>query len=118
MMASTDYKFTGSGGETKAVFTQKKVLPHVQAGCELFLAKWISLNIGAKYLFSAVLDNLTGKVTDGGVDQGKNRLIMMDAAPYGEEFGYTSGPLASGERPFKYDLSGLRANIGLHIYFN
>lgn len=118
VMASTDYKATYSGGVTKAVFTQKKVIPHVQAGCEWFLSKGISLSFGAKYLFSAVLDNLTGKVTDGGVDQGKNRMIMSKDPAYGEFFDYTSVPLASDERPFKYDLSGLRANFGLRIYFN
>ena len=118
VMAGTDYKDVYSGGVDKGTFTQKKVMPHVQAGCELFLAKWLSLNVGAKYLFSAVLDNLNGKVMEGGVDKGKNRLIMTKDPTYGDYFGYTAAALASDERPFKYDLSGLRANLGLRIYFN
>ncbi len=122
VMASTDYNDAlGSPAYVeKATFTQKKMIPHIQAGYELFLAKWISLNLGAKYLFSAVLDNMTGKLTGGGVPApGKSRMIMSNGL-YGEEFGVrnTSQPLASGERPFKYDLSGLRVNVGFRIYFN
>lgn len=116
VIARTDFK-ADSGGIIKGSFTQKKMIPHVQAGCELFLAKWFSINIGAKYLFSAVLDNLNGEVTENGVDKGKNRLIMTKH-PSGEYFDYTSAPLTSSERPLKYDLSGLRANVGLRIYFN
>lgn len=120
IMAKTEYKANDTGGAAKGTFTQKKVMPHVQAGCELFLAKWISFNISAKYLFGAVLDKMTGKVTEAGVDKGENILIMTKDPVYGEYFGYkkTSIALASDERAFKYDLSGLRANVGLRIYFN
>lgn len=119
VMASTEYKGY-DGNDIKATLTQKKVVPHVQAGFELFLSKAISFNFGAKYLFSAVLDNLKGKATYGGVDQGKARLIMDSnkMSPYGDFVSLTTDPLASYERPFKYDLSGLRANVGLRIYFN
>jgi len=125
VMASTDLNYksedTSSGYSFlgKGTLTQKKVMPHVQAGCEVFLAKWISINLSAKYLFSAILDNLTGHFTVNGVDQGKHRLVMTDSPPYGQEISLdpTSAPLPTGDRPFKFDLSGLRANVGLKIYF-
>ena len=120
VMASTDFKFEESGGYTdliKGTFTQKKVIPHVQAGCELFLAKWISLNISAKYLFSAILDDLTGNVTENGVALGKRKLTMM-TAPTGEVVYYSGNTLSQSERPLKYDFSGLRANVALRIYFH
>ena len=124
VMAKTDIEYIdydyGTNALEKLAFTQKKVMPHVQAGCELFLAKSISLNFSAKYLFSAVLDNLTGHVDVIGMSADKYRIIMGDRSPYGEELllKKTSDPLVSGERPFKYDLSGLRANVGFRIYFN
>ena len=125
IMADTTYKYWANNGPStyfeEATFTQKKVVPHVQAGCELFLAKWISLNVSAKYLFNAVFDNLTGKLKAGGVTSAnKYKLVMVDNSTYGEEFAFasTSQPLTSGERPFKYDFSGLRANVGLRIYFH
>jgi hypothetical protein len=120
VMASTDFKGDDSNSSSmRATFTEKKLMPHVQAGCELFLAKWISLDLSAKYLFNAVLDNLTGNMTSDGYPPGKYRMIMADNPPYGEvwQFWRTSNPLVSGVRPFKYDLSGLRANIGFRVYF-
>ena len=124
VMASTDLKSEDLNSgfpnySATATFTQKKVMPHVQAGCEVFLAKWISINLSAKYLFSAILDNLTGRITVNGADQGRHRLVMTDYPPYGQEISVdpTSAPLPAGDRPFKFDLSGLRANVGLKIYF-
>ena len=118
-VSEVEWLWTGGSWLSKGTFTQKKMMPHVQAGCEVFLAKWISLNLSAKYLFSAILNNLTGNLTVNGVNQGKHRLIMYDYPPYGQEiwFDPTSAPLPSGDRPFKYDLSGLRANVGLKFYF-
>ncbi len=118
VIAKSDYD-EWSGSTVKGSFSQKKLVPHVQAGGELFLAKWISLNVSAKYLFSAVLDNLTGGVSGSGYSAGKRRLTMQKWS-LGEVTNYplTSSPLAANERPFKYDLSGLRANVGLKIYFN
>ena len=115
VMASTDFKREASPGDQwKGTFTQNKIIPHLQAGGELFLSKRISLSFGVKYLFSGVLDKLTGKV-----EGDKSRMIMISNPSYGEAFSYksTSSPLASDERPFKYDLSGLRVNFGLRTYF-
>lgn len=121
VIASTDFIRNDSAGDRiHGTFTQKKVIPHVQADYELFLAKWISLNMGVKYLFNAILDNLTGNVTINDEAQGKSILIMRPSGGYGEAFWYRkiSEPPASGDRPLKYDLSGLRANIGFRVYFN
>ena len=120
VMARTDFSDVFSDGAwIKASFTQKKVVPHVQAGCELFLAKWISLSLGVKYLFSAVLDNLRGNVVINGGSKKKSILIMHVTPPVGQFIGYreTSKPPAAGDRPLKYDLSGVRANFGLRVYF-
>ncbi len=96
-------------------FTQNKVVPHVQAGAELYISKWLALGVGAKYVFGGVLDDLTGNVTENGVYQGKNRLIMSG----GDHFAYqnTADALAPGDSKFKYDFSGLRINISLRAYF-
>ncbi|MDO8715691.1 MAG: hypothetical protein Q7J73_02645 [Dehalococcoidales bacterium] len=119
--ASTYYDASGSGGYwEKATFTQTKTVPHARAGCEFFLAKWISLDVGVKYVFSAIFDNLTGNLTgSAGVVPGKSRMIMKKFS-YGETMDskLTSATLGTGERPFKYDFSGLRATFGLKMYFN
>lgn len=119
VMASSEYKLSYNGGGEAGTFTQKKIMPHVQAGCELFLAKWLSVNVGAKFLFSAILDNLTGSMTGSGVAPGKYRMTMKRWSN-GEEpdFTLTTTPFAANERAYKYDYSGLRANIGLRMYFN
>jgi len=121
VMASTNYQQEEPGYLVKATFTQKKVMPHVQAGFELFLTEGISFNLNAKYLFNAVLDNLTGNLTVNGAAWGKYRMIMdgNSFSPYGDVVGFskTSNPLVSGERPFKYDLSGPRTNVSLRVYF-
>lgn len=121
VMASTNYKQEEPGYLVKATFTQKKVMPHVQAGFELFLTEGISFNLNVKYLFNAVLDNLTGNLTVNGAAWGKYRMIMdgNSFSPYGDVVGFskTSNPLVSGERPFKYDLSGPRTSVGLRAYF-
>lgn len=102
-------------GSHEGTFTQKKLVSHVQGGAEFFVFKWLSLNVGAKYLFGALFDDLTGNMTEGGVASGKHRLIMagekLEASP-------VAAPLASGERPFRYDFSGLRVSAGLRVYFN
>lgn len=103
----------------KGRFTQKKVAPHVRAGAEWFMFKWLSLNVSAKYLFSAVFDKLTGELTGPGVSAGKQILTMSQTAA-GEKLGFSpaSAPLAPGARPLKYDFSGLRLNAALRFYFN
>jgi hypothetical protein len=118
--ASTKIKddLDGSGAPQanahKGTFTQKKMVPNVQAGAEWFMFKWLSLNLSAKYLFSAVFDDLTGSLSGSGVSSGKQRLIMS-----GDQIGYSpvSSALAAGQRPLKYDYSGLRLNAALRIYF-
>lgn len=104
-----------TGASHEGTFTQKKLVPHVQGGAEFFVFKWLSLNVGAKYLFSALFDDLTGNMTVGGSSSGKHRLIMvgekLEASP-------AAVPLVSGERPFRYDFSGLRVSAGLRVYFN
>ncbi|MDP2866197.1 MAG: hypothetical protein Q8O90_08135 [Elusimicrobiota bacterium] len=102
----------------KGTFTQKKIVPHVQAGAEWFMFKWLSLNVSAKYLFSAVFDDLTGNLSGSGVSAGKQKLIMSQAAG-GERISFSpaSAALASGDRPFRYDFSGARINAALRIYF-
>jgi len=125
MMARTSISdnIDGSGhpqaSNHKGTFSQNKVVPHLQAGAEFFLFKWLSLNIGAKYIFSAVLDDLTGNLTGPGVSPGKQLLIMTQTGS-GEKIGYSpaSAALPSGSRPFKYDLSGLRINAALRVYFH
>lgn len=101
-------------GSHKGTFTQKKVVPQVQAGAEWFMFKWLSLGVSAKYLFSAVFDDLTGNLTGSGVSSGKQRLIMS-----GDQIGYSpvSSALTAGQRPLKYDFTGLRVNAALRIYF-
>ncbi len=98
----------------KGTFTQKKMVPHVQAGAEWFMFKWLSLGVSAKYLFSAVFDDLTGNLSGSGVPAGKQRLIMS-----GDRIDYSpvSAALTAGERPLKYDFSGLRVNAALRVYF-
>lgn len=121
VMASTDFKYEEPGYLVKATFTQKKVMPHVQAGFELFLTGGISLNISIKYLFSAVLNKLTGNLTENGKALGKYKMIMDGNSfpSYGETVWVSkaSDPLVSGNRSFKYDLSGPRTNVSVRIYF-
>ena len=126
VMARTDYDYNESGDFTnppyhftkKGEFAQNKFIPHAQAGLEWFIAKWLSLNVGAKYLFNATLDDLTGNVTyiDGSIK--KCRMIMV-SSPYGEHIDArsTSAALQAGERLFKYDFSGLRSSLALRVYF-
>ncbi|MDO8803810.1 MAG: hypothetical protein Q7R35_05230 [Elusimicrobiota bacterium] len=114
--------FTPSQYSKKGEFTRNKVVPHAQAGFELFLSEGLSINVGAKYLFSAALDNLTGKFnTDGVVDPTKYRMVVGEATPPDGEYyiGFhpETKPLCPNERPFKYDYSGLRANIAIRFYF-
>jgi hypothetical protein len=132
VMAKTDlsgtFSYLTDRESNSGSFTQKKIIPHIQVGGEYFLTKWLSLNAGVKYLFSGVVDNLTGNVTctdNGGSsftcgDPGtqKERLIMVKDSD-GEHLTSkkSSDPLASDERPFKYDFSGLRINIALRAYF-
>lgn len=131
IMASADYKenysynavwsgspSSGSGRET-GTFEQNKIVPHVQAGTEVFLTSWLSLSAGIKAVFGGVLDNLTGSVTEDGVPQGKCRLLMKRESGNFEMIDWekTSQALTSSQRPFKYDFSGLRANAALRIYF-
>lgn len=106
----------------KGEFTRNKIVPHAQAGFELFLSESLSVNVGAKYLFSAALDDLTGKITwDGVADPDKRRLVMADDTPPNKEYYIAlrraSQPLGSGDRLLKYDYSGLRVNIALRFHF-
>ncbi len=121
LMASTEYKVESTGNYwEKGTFEQSKTIPHARAGCEFFLAKWLALNVGVKYVFSGVLDNLTGKMSaSSGGGPGEYRMIMFRNPTYGEymDARLTSAGLAAGERPFQYDYSGLRLNAGLRVYF-
>ncbi len=109
IMAKTDAVSTLSYLYGKDSFTQNKIVPHVSAGGEWFVNKSLSINAGAKYFFFGVLDKLRNH---------KERLVMAEDAD-GEHLRIraASGPLASDERPFKYDFSGLRFNIALRLYF-
>ena len=99
-------------------FTQKKAVPHAQAGAEWFIFKWLALNVRAKYLFDGVLDELRGDVNGPGAPAGDSRLIMVRGGS-GEYLDYQGAgqALSSGQRPFRYDFSGLRATVGLRVYF-
>jgi hypothetical protein len=99
----------------EGTFTQNKVVPHVQAGAEWYMCKWLALDAGVKYVFSGVLDNLTGNVNEDGEYMGKNRLIMSNGQDL--DWQKTSEAIALGDRKFKYDFSGLRINIALRAYF-
>lgn len=103
----------------RGTFKQSKMVPHAQAGAEWFIFKWLSLNVRAKYLFGGVLDELKGNVNGPGAPAGDSRLIMVQGGS-GEYLDYQGAGqgLASGQRPFKYDFSGLRATIGLRVYFH
>ncbi|HNT97854.1 MAG TPA: hypothetical protein PKK31_06285 [Elusimicrobiales bacterium] len=113
IMASTkwnDFDFI-SGDRVNGTFKQKKLVPHVQGGGELFFSDAVSVSLGVRYLFSAVLDNLRGNVTANGADMGEFQLMMDD-----DGHGYWIDFL--GSKPFKYDYSGLRATAALRVYFN
>lgn len=119
---SDDPAFTPVQHIRKGEFTRNKIVPHAQAGFELFFSESLSVNVGAKYLFSAALDGLTGKITrDGVVDPEKRRLALADDSPPDQEyyiaFRPVSQPLGSGDRLLRYDYSGLRANLALRFYF-
>ena len=124
VMARTGYNYNYNNADpipsnfisftSKAEFAQNKFIPQVKAGGEWFITKWLSLNVGTKYLFNGTLDNLTGNVTEDGVSKGKNRMIMNNGFIYYKK---TSEALATNERPFKYDLSGLRVDVGFRVYF-
>ena len=106
----------------KGEFTRNRIVPHAQAGFELFLSEKLSLTVGAKYLFNAALDDLTGKITrDGVADPDKRRLVLVDDTPPNKEYYISllrvSQPLGSGERLLRYDYSGLRANLAIRFYF-
>jgi len=103
----------------RGTFEQKKTVPHAQAGAEWFIFKWLSLNVRAKYLFGGVLDELKGNVTGPGAPAGDSRLLMVQGGS-GEYLDYQGAgqALTSGQRPFKYDFSGLRATVGLRVYFH
>lgn len=103
----------------KGTFEQKKFVPHAQAGAEFFLFKWLSLSVRAKYLFSAVLDDLKGNVKGTGAPAGDSRLIMVRSGS-GEYLDYQGAgqALTAQQRPFRYDFSGLRATVGLRVYFH
>jgi hypothetical protein len=70
---------------------------------------------GVKYVFSGVLDNLTGNVYEDGEYMGKNRLFMSNGQYL--DLQKTSEALAPRDRKFKYDFSGLCINIALRAYF-
>ncbi len=78
IMANTKLNTEGTDGDKEhGTFTQKKFVPHIQTGGEWFILKRLSLNMGVKYIFSAVLDNLKGSITDS-VGTQKGKLIMDD----------------------------------------
>lgn len=117
IMAKTEYDSRDyiSGTEQSGTFKQNKFVPHLQAGGEWRVLKWLSLSVSAKYLFGAVLDNLKGNFDN---TAGEYKLIMDDDGEgYWADFEGPLGSAANG-RPFKYDYSGLRLNAGLRIYFN
>ncbi|MHB0997254.1 MAG: hypothetical protein ACYC2I_12865 [Elusimicrobiales bacterium] len=113
IMASTKWNYFDSisGDNASATFEQKKLVPHIQGGSELFFSDSVSVSLGVKYLFSAVLDNLRGNVTANGTSAGEFRMMMDD-----DGYGYWTDLL--GPKPFKYDYSGLRATAALRVYFN
>lgn len=124
IMVSNEYRFTNSAGSTneEATFTQKKVVPHAQAGFEFFLAKWLSFGVNAKYVFSGVLDKMEGNLKSNGVDAGKKKLVMVNDGPggiNGVKLGYrsTSFTFTGQQRPYRYDYSGLRVNLAMRLYF-
>jgi len=121
---NTKYELTGSAGTIpeEATFTQKKVLPHAQAGFEFFLAKWLSFGVNAKYVFSGVLDNMTGDLKRNRISQGTKQMAMVNDGANGingVKFGYknTGYTYTGKQRPFEYDYSGLRLNLAMRWYF-
>jgi hypothetical protein len=113
IMASTKWNFFDSisGDSANGTFKQKKLVPHVQGGSELFFSDSVSVSLGVKYLFSAVLDNLRGNVVANGASMGEFQMMMDD-----DGHGYWID--LGGSKPFKYDYSGLRTNLALRVYFN
>lgn len=121
---NTKYELTGSAGTLpeEATFTQKKVIPHAQAGFEFFLAKWLSFGVNAKYVFNGVLDNMTGDLKRNRISQGKKQMAMANEGAggvHGIRFGYknTGYTYTGKQRPFEYDYSGLRLNLAMRWYF-
>jgi hypothetical protein len=110
IMAITEMRFFDSisGDRASGTFRQKKLVPHLQAGSELFLNDTLSVSLGIKYLFSAVLDNLRGNVVANGASMGEFQMMMDD-----DGHGYWID--LGGSKPFKYDYSGLRTNLGGYL---
>ncbi len=117
IMVSNNYQVinTNTPQVDRFTLTQNKIVPHARAGFEFFLAKWLSINVGAKVMFGAVLDNMTGDLKRDGVSLGKKRMVMQDTTD-GMKLNLR-GSLGATDLKYKYDYSGLRANLGLRIYF-
>lgn len=113
---SSGYGTRSNSGGVGATFRQTKLVPQAKAGMEVFLTKWLSLNVGVRMLFGAVFDDLKGDVMEYGTNKPDQRLIMKRTAD-GEYIDYTSNALSANERPFKYDLGGVHGSAGLRIYF-
>ncbi len=69
----TTYKMQFSGTDTSGVFEKNKVVPNIAAGGEYYLTKNLSAGLNFKYMFSAKIKDLRGKV-----DGVNSKLIMSN----------------------------------------
>ncbi|KAF0127322.1 MAG: hypothetical protein FD189_389 [Elusimicrobia bacterium] len=102
-----------SGGEW-FVSEKTKFIPQAALGGEYFVGENFSLGLNLKYLFAGKVEDFRGSTSS----LGKSKLIM-DKDAYGEYITIipASQALTGSQRPFGYDMSGLRIAVAAKYYF-
>ncbi len=110
-MKATTCIWTGDGYTQTAGngldYTQNKIVPHADAGIEVYIFKRISLGISAEYLLGGKFDKL--KANDG------SELYTVPHTVGAEIVPAASKP--AGASNYAQDYSGLRGELALRVYF-
>lgn len=95
--------------------------PHLVAGGEWFLRKWLSASLGVRYVFAGTLDRYEGTMTkrSGAQRDFGTAVLEMTPTQSGETLGASFGNSpAAGSRFFSQDFGGPRFELGLRLYFD